>query len=183
MGKLTLVLGGTKSGKTTWAQNRASTLAVEKGKNVSYIATAQGSDEGMKDRIRKHRASRPAEWITREEPFGVSGMIAGAAEGMSAVILDCLTMLSTNIILHIGEEPERNMAQEAVSHEVNKLLQEIPKITPEVIIISNYVEAGLVAPTYLGGLFQDIVGITHQQIAKQADEVYLLIAGLPQKLK
>lgn len=183
MGRVTLVLGGTKSGKTGWAQNRAGELSRESGKNVGYIATALPFDEGMKLRIKNHRASRPASWETIEESRRVSSILGDAARGKAALILDCLTLLATNIILEMGEDPDREEAREAVLTEVSAILDEAEKLEAELIIISNYVEAGLVAPTRLGGMFQDIAGLCHQEVARKADTVIYMIAGIPQCLK
>lgn len=183
MGKVILVLGGTKSGKTSFAQKLAAELATGKGKNVTYIATARGLDEGMKKRIAVHRSSRPKKWITVEEPLEVSGILGKAAGNKAAVIIDCLTMLSTNILMELGENPDAEEALRRVTSEVKAILAQAVEIEPDLIIISNHVEAGLVAPTRLGGIFQDIAGISHQIIASAADTVYLMTAGIPQKLK
>jgi adenosylcobinamide kinase / adenosylcobinamide-phosphate guanylyltransferase len=183
MGKVTLVLGGTKSGKTGWAQMRAQELSLATGKTVGYIATALPFDEGMKLRISKHQASRPSHWQTFEESRRVSSILAGASEGKAVLILDCLTLLATNIILEMGDEPDREEAQEAVLTEVSAILEEAEKLEAELIIISNYVEAGLVAPTRLGGIFQDIAGLCHQSVARKAEQVIYMVAGIPQCLK
>ncbi len=183
MGKIILVLGGTKSGKTSYTQRLAAELSKSKGKNVTYIATAQGLDEGMEKRISAHRSSRPKEWITVEEPFKISRILQKAAIDKAAVIVDCLTMLSTNILMNLGEEPDPEEALRLVTSEVKAIITQSIEIDPDLIIISNHVETGLVAPTRLGGIFQDIAGISHQIIASAADTVYLMTAGIPQKLK
>ena len=183
MGKITLVLGGTKSGKTSFAQKRAGDLAEKQRKNVAYIATARALDEGMKARISAHAASRPAEWETVEEPLEVSRILKDSAGDKAAVILDCLTMLTTNIIMELREDLRREDARIMVMKEVESLLEAAEGISPELIIISNQVEVGLVAPTRLGGIFQDIAGISHQAIADKADEVVLMTAGIPLRIK
>ncbi|MDC7125363.1 MAG: bifunctional adenosylcobinamide kinase/adenosylcobinamide-phosphate guanylyltransferase [Spirochaetales bacterium] len=183
MGKIILVLGGTKSGKTSFAQNEASKLARLTGKNISYIATARALDQGMKDRIKRHKESRPNKWETWEEPLNVSEILTKAAMNKAAAILDCFTMLATNIIMELGENPERIAAMDAVSRETNAVISAAKGVNSTLFIISNHVEVGLIAPTALGGLFQDIAGINHQMLAREADEVYLLTAGIPQRLK
>ncbi len=183
MGRVVLVLGGTKSGKTQWAQNRALKCEDENSKNVAYIATAQAFDEGMKERIRKHRENRPEHWITFEECFSVSSILLDTGKDKAAVILDCLTVLSSNILFRLGEDPDRNLAQEQVLTEVSAILDSAAGIEGELIIVSNHVEEGLVAPTRLGGIFQDIAGLSHQMIAERADEVFHIIAGIPNRLK
>lgn len=183
MGGITLVLGGTKSGKTSWAQHRAASLSEKRKLPVGYIATAIGFDEGMKLRIATHRSSRPAEWPTYEEPRRVSAILNEAAAGKAALLLDCLTVLSTNILLDMGDEPDRQEAQDRVLREVDAILDAAQSIDAELIIISNLVEEGLVAPTRLGGIFQDIAGLSHQRIAARADRVVHMIAGIPRVLK
>ena len=183
MGKISLVLGGTKSGKTAYAQRLAAELSSKKGKNITYIATARALDEGMKRRIAAHRSSRPKEWITVEEPIKISRILQKAAVDKAAVIIDCLTMLSTNILMNLGEEPDPEGALRLVTSEVKAILTQAVEIEPDLIIISNHVETGLVAPTRLGGIFQDIAGISHQIIASAANTVILMTAGIPQKLK
>ncbi len=185
MSRLIFILGGTKTGKTGFAQKLGTDAQKASGKNVSYIATAKALDEGMEDRIKRHRQSRPSEWLTFEEPLVPSSIIEKAAAGASAVILDCFTMLATNIIMQLGEDPDRQKSQNAVTAEIENIIGACGSSDPDsqLIIISNQVESGLVAPTYLGGLFQDISGICHQMIAAAADEVYLMTAGIPQRLK
>lgn len=122
MSRLILILGGTKTGKTGFAQRLASEAQRNSGKRVSYLATAKALDEGMADRIRRHRKSRPFDWTTYEEALAPSGILEQAAEGASAVILDCFTMLATNIIMELGEDPDRQQAQKAVTEETGFLI-------------------------------------------------------------
>ena len=183
LGKITFVLGGIKTGKTNFAQKRAAGLQAESGLNIGYIATAKALDPAMTRRIEAHRASRPAAWETVEEPVSVSDVIIDAADGKAAVILDCFTMLMTNIIMLLGEEPDRMKAQRLIEAETDAVIANARDIRAELIIISNQVEAGLIAPTRLGGIFQDIAGVCHQKIAAAADEVVLMTAGIPQYLK
>ncbi len=183
MGSIILVLGGTKSGKTTFAQQLAVDAAAEGAGAVLYIATATAFDEGMQARIRQHQSSRPAGWKTLEEPLCVSAALPEAAEGMQAVLLDCLTLLTSNIIMRLGDEPDREETQNRVLREVEGIIQGASRMDATLVVISNYVEAGLVAPTRLGGIFQDIAGLSHQLVARHADAVYMLTAGIPQRLK
>ncbi len=184
MGKITLVLGGTKTGKTSFAQNSAQEIQdTESGSEVLYIATARVLDEEMADRVKKHIASRPSSWKTWEKSRELHVELSQQSSGCSAVILDCLTMLMTNIILDQGEEAERDEVQKIVEQEIELLITACKTIDANIFIISNQVENGLVSPTYLGRLFQDLSGLLHQYIARNADHVYLMTAGIPQKLK
>ncbi len=184
MGNITLVLGGTKTGKTTFAQDSALQVqASVKNSEVLYIATARVLDEEMADRVKKHIASRPTSWKTWEKSRELHTGLAHQSTGCNAVILDCLTMLMTNIILDQGEDAERNTVQKIVEKEIEQLISACKEIDAEIFIISNQVECGLVSPTYLGRLFQDLSGLLHQYIARNADQVYLMTAGIPQKIK
>jgi len=183
MGRLTLVLGGTKSGKTRFAEERATRRTEETQGGVAYLATAQAFDKGMSDRIARHQASRPAHWSTWEEPIHASRVLPAAATGSEVIILDCLTLLATNIILSLGEEPDRETAAKLLRVEVAEILSLVPELPAELIIVSNYVEVGVIPATKLGALFQDLLGESHQTIAHAADKVVMMIAGLPQHLK
>ena len=184
MGAVTLILGGTKTGKTTFAQSSAQAIQdANPGSQVLYIATARVLDGEMELRVKRHRADRPAEWKTWERDRDLHEGLQEESSGCSAVILDCLTMLMTNIVLDQGEEFDREAVQPVVEQEIGALIRACSKIDGEVFIISNQVETGLVSPTILGRLFQDLSGILHQYIARHAEHVYLMTAGIPQKIK
>ncbi|MCF7934247.1 MAG: bifunctional adenosylcobinamide kinase/adenosylcobinamide-phosphate guanylyltransferase [Spirochaetia bacterium] len=186
MAVITLILGGTKSGKTTFAQDRAAARQREAEADrsqVLYTATARVLDDEMASRVAKHIAGRPASWKTWEQSRALHAGIRDAAEGCCAVIIDCFTMLATNIILDHDEQTARDELQKAVTDELGLLLDACDEIDGEVLIISNHVEAGLVSANRLGRLFQDVSGVCHQIIAAQADSVYLMTAGLAQQLK
>ena len=189
-----LIIGGVKSGKSSWASSLASDR--EKLGPVAYLATARAGDEEMKDRIRRHQADRPSSWITVEEPENPAGyfieMTSGVPEGIqpSTVLFDCITLWLTNILAPFGDKPDREKALAAGEKEGRRLLEAVlnwekaaPEGKRETLIVSNHVEAGLISPWPLGRIFQDIAGLTHQMFAARATQVYLLTAGIPQKLK
>jgi adenosylcobinamide kinase/adenosylcobinamide-phosphate guanylyltransferase len=180
---ITLILGGTKTGKTTFAQNRALEAEERTGKPVVYMATAKALDDEMTDRISKHKTDRPSRWITIEEELKVSMKIKEECRDTSAIILDCLTLMMTNIILEKGEDCPKAEALEAVFTEVDALIEAASELDSELLIISNQVEVGLVSPYRLGRMFQDIAGMTHQKIAAKSNEVYLMTAGIAVKIK
>jgi len=189
-----LIIGGVKSGKSSWA----SQLAAEREAlgPVCYLATARAGDDEMKDRIRRHQADRPSSWITVEEPEDPAGYFLGltsaAASGTqpSTVLFDCITLWLTNLLTPFGEKPDREKALAMGEREGRRLLEAVlnwentaPEGERETLIVSNHVEAGLISPWPLGRIFQDIAGLTHQMFAAEASQVYLLTAGIPQKLK
>ena len=180
---IVLILGGTKTGKTTFAENRARLLSVERNISVHYIATAKAIDDEMVRRIAKHQEKRPSHWITIEESSNVSDVIQSLSGENTVFILDCLTLLMTNLLFMKGENCTREEAESVVFSEVDNIIREAARIKTELIIISNQVENGLVSEHKWARMFQDITGMTHQRLAAAADHVFMMNAGLAQKLK
>ncbi len=174
MGKLILVLGGARSGKSSFAVARAKKLSPGQ-RGVVYVATASGLDEEMKRRIEKHRKKRPSSWKTIEERKDISKILAKLGKA-SVVIIDCLTILISNLLLS-GEK-------EAVTlRKIKEFFGSLRKRNLTALIVSNEVGMGVVPENRLGRNFRDIAGQSNQIVAKMADEVYLLEAGIPIKLK
>ena len=179
MGQLILVLGGARSGKSGFAQR----LAQERGgKAVAYVATAEARDEEMAARIALHRVSRPATWQTVEAPRAVSATILDQARMARVVLLDCLTMLVSNLLLD-AEDPFAEGVEARVMAEVEALVDCAGTLDGDLIIVSNEVGMGLVPPYPLGRAYRDVAGRANQYLARAADEVYFLVAGLPMTLK
>ncbi len=177
--KLTLILGGARSGKSAYAQS----LAAERGRAVLYVATAEPGDAEMAGRIAAHRASRPAGWRTLEAARNVGEAIRVAAGEADLILLDCLTLLATNVIVPLPEPISAGEAEAALDAEVNALLAACRASRAEWILISNEVGSGLVPPYPLGRVYRDALGRANQRLAAEADEVVFLVAGLPLKLK
>ncbi len=179
-----LVLGGTKSGKTGFAERTAEAYSQKHNCPVVYLATAQAWDEEMKIRIRRHQESRPDHWITFEEPRDILSVFeSDALQQNTVVLLDCLTMWITNLLMDLGEDLTKEEAEEAVLSKLTGFLKRASSYKGEVIIVSNLVEVGLISPHFLGRTFQDLAGKSHQMIAAAAQEVYQITAGLALKLK
>lgn len=179
MGKLTLLIGGARSGKSTLAQRMASRL----GGRVVYIATAQALDEEMLTRIHNHRRERPADWVTLEAPLGVGRAWRSSGLQAEVVILDCLTLLATNVLLSVcpqDSEPDEAAAAAALKAELDELktAQRASQDT-HWLVVTNEVGLGLVPPYPLGRVYRDLLGWANRELAAQADEVYLLVAGIP----
>jgi adenosylcobinamide kinase/adenosylcobinamide-phosphate guanylyltransferase len=191
-GRLILVLGGARSGKSGFAQSRAAELERAEKRRVVYIATAAAGDEEMRRRIETHRASRPADWKTVEEPLRVSAAIDKHCAGRTAVIVDCLTLLVSNMAVKRcagrpeaetippGEESE---VQAAVDAETDRIVETARAMDCAAIIVSNEVGLGVVPPSPLGRLFRDVAGRANQRLARESDEVYFMVAGIPQRIK
>lgn len=171
MGKITLILGGARSGKSTYAL----TLAKKK-KKVAFIATSQGLDKEMRERILKHKASRPKNWKTFEEPEDLAGLIARIGNGFDCIIIDCLTLWVSNLILS-GVKEKNTLEKFAAS------LSQLSRKKANVILVSNEVGLGIVPTTRLGREFRDTAGRINQLAAKEAKEVYFIAAGIPLKIK
>ncbi len=177
MGKLTLLLGGARSGKSNFAQALAKTLSDA----VIYIATAQPLDEEMAERVAKHRNERPAHWKTLELSHAVAQSYRESGLQGAVVILDCLTLLVSNVILAecTPEEVDAGRALAAVEREIAALYEVIEADSAQWIVVSNEVGMGLVPPYPLGRVYRDALGIANQRLASLAEEVFLMIAGIP----
>lgn len=178
MGKLTLILGGARSGKSSLAEQ----LARESEGSIAYIATAQALDEEMLARIEMHREKRPMDWHTFEIPMHIASRWREVQTEAQTVILDCLTLLVTNLVMEASadaDHPDEATATQLVEHETERLLASIQASTAHWILVSNEVGLGLVPPYPLGRLYRDLLGFTNQCVASRADEVYWMIAGIP----
>ena len=179
MSNITLILGGARSGKSSYAQN----LAEGSLKFVTYIATAQALDEEMSARIQKHRAERPINWETLELPLNV----ATHAEQIKSdvVILDCITLLLSNLMMqfvkddYVDEEPFKL----AMTKDVEELIAAIRAQEQDWIIISNEIGLGLVPPYQMGRVYRDGLGWVNQRLAREAEKVILMVAGIPMVVK
>jgi len=177
MGRIALVLGGARSGKTRFAQQMAAAV----GSRVTYLATAEAGDAEMAARIARHRCDRPAHWETLEEPRAVAAALRRCAPYSDVVLLDCLTLLLSNYLTAPGADTEG--AVEAALAEVDALLAAARELRPFLVMVSNEVGMGLVPEYPLGRAFRDLAGWANQRAAAAADEVVFVAAGLPLRLK
>ncbi len=175
MGKLTFILGGARSGKSSHALN----LAEDLGQTVTFIATAQAFDDEMSARIQKHKAERPTDWQTLEIPHGVGAHADDIRNKI--VILDCITLLVSNLLMQFvnGDEVDESTFMKAVENEVDLLLKVTKHGERDWIIVSNEVGLGLVPPYLLGRVYRDGLGRANQSLAREADEVLWMVAGIP----
>jgi len=188
MGKLTLILGGARSGKSSYAER----LATGRGGQVLYIATAQPLDSEMAERIANHQKKRPASWQTLEIPGAVGALLQSRMQSgtlpAGVILVDCLTLLVSNLLLAVssgaGEDltVDEEAATALVETEVTQLLEAVRAIPAEWIIVSNEVGLGLVPPYPLGRVYRDLLGRANQRLASQAEQVIFMIAGIPMHL-
>jgi adenosylcobinamide kinase/adenosylcobinamide-phosphate guanylyltransferase len=187
-GELVLVIGGARSGKSRYAED----LASQFGEQVLYVATARAGDPEMEARIAAHRESRPSSWHTLEATSQVGQAIRKALLATSAdvVVLDCLTLLVSNVLLGDAwlsegdyEEMDGNAAAKRVDRELDSLVATFQDGSVPWIVVSNEVGWGLVPPYPAGRVYRDLLGWANQRLAATADRVYLLVAGIPVDVK
>lgn len=163
-----LVTGGSRSGKTRFALAQAEAL----GPARTYLATAEAWDDEMRARIQRHQAERGVGWTTVEEPLDVEPLLDRSA----VVLLDCLTLWVSNLLGAKGMEAD-------LRPRIDALVAAFQAASGSVLLVTNEVGMGLVPETPLGRRFRDWAGILAQEASRVADEVYLLCAGLPLRLK
>ena len=173
--RLTLVLGGVRAGKSSYAQRLAAGA-----ERVLFVATAEAGDPEMADRIKSHREDRPAGWDTLEEPVDLAAALPSLLHRYDTVLLDCLTLWVSNLLLR-GPEPQST--REGIPSATRTLLDLYRNGGASWIIVSNEVGLGVVPPTELGRVFADELGRTNQLVAAEADDVYFMAAGLPLRMK
>jgi len=171
-GSVTLVLGGARSGKSRYAQQLA-----EKCERVVFVATATPSDDEMRRKIDRHRADRPENWLTIEEPIELPQVLTRHAAECDLIVLDCLTLFAANLL-----EAEAG-SDEATERKVIALCDALRSIECSIVLVSNEVGNGVV-PAYESGVrYRDLLGEINQSVARLADDVVLMVAGIPLALK
>lgn len=168
MPKVSLILGGAKSGKSKYSEDLTSNY-----ENKIYIATAEARDGEMKDRIKAHQKQRGTSWQTIEEPLNIKDHIQSLHEPNSVILIDCITLWLSNLF-------EQNCNIET---ETNLLLKTLPNCSADVILVSNELGLSIVPENALARKFRDEQGILNQKLAKVATNVVFIAAGLPINLK
>lgn len=166
---LTLVLGGARSGKSSFAEG----LIERSGRKAVYLATGRAWDEEMTQRIDQHQLRRGDIWSTVEEPLDLVTALKVHAADDKAILVDCLTLWVTNLI----------MAERDIAAETAGLVETLPHLKGAIICVSNEVGLGIVPENRMARAFRDHVGRLHQQVAAVAASVYFVAAGLPLKMK
>lgn len=169
--ELVLILGGARSGKSAFAQNLASDL----GGRVLFVATAEPLDEEMTERINDHKRLRPEHWDTLEVTHNVAQELPAHLPNVEVVLLDCITLLVSNLVVS-GKE-------EQVIEEIEELVRCIDNWGGKFIVISNEVGLGLVPADKLSRDYRDLLGKANQLLAERASQVYFMAGGIPVKIK
>ena len=169
---VTLVLGGARSGKSRWAQELAG-----KAERVAYLATAQACDAEMTAKIRRHQEDRPQHWQTFEEPLELARVITDHSAEFDLLLVDCLTVFVSNLLYAAEADPA------SMEPRIERLLEALRTAPTSIVLVSNEVGSGVVPPYPLGRKYRDALGELNQRVAAIADNVVLLVAGVPLALK
>lgn len=164
-----LVLGGARSGKSRYAQIRAERSGLKR----IFIATAQAFDAEMRDRIARHQEDRGPEWQTIEAPLDLPEVIVARSAPDTVLLIDCLTLWASNVLLADADTEKATKA----------LIAAVRNAAGQAIFVSNEVGSGIVPDNALARQFRDLAGSLNQRLAECVDEVQLIVAGLPLKLK
>lgn len=182
MSRIVLITGGARSGKSSYSEGLLEGIDV-----VLYIATAIRTDEEMDERIRHHINSRNPKWITHEGFIKLDKVVLGS--DLSYVLLDCVTNMVSNLMFHLSGDPEHLSVTEGdelfdrIKDEFLKLIRAVRESDKTLILVSNEVGMGLISEYKLGRMFVDYAGFINQMLAREADEVYFMVSGLPLVLK
>ncbi|MFA5118181.1 MAG: bifunctional adenosylcobinamide kinase/adenosylcobinamide-phosphate guanylyltransferase [Candidatus Omnitrophota bacterium] len=171
MGKITFIVGGARSGKSSHALELAAGYT-----KVAYIATAEAKDKEMQQRIKRHKRSRPAHWKTFEESLDLEKTVKSKDFNFECVIIDCLTLLVSNLML-AGAAPK------VIQKTMSSLADTLQKLPARVVIVSNEVGLGIVPANALARTFRDTAGSVNQLFAKKSANVIFMVSGLPIKVK
>ncbi len=179
--KMLLITGGARSGKSRYAE---SLFADER--DVVYIATAQIHDEEMRERVRLHQQSRPETWTTFE---GMYYLHRAVSEQRKHYLLDCLSILCSNIMFDLTEGLKKipvdaqEEVERTVCEEIEQLAWNIREIQGRLVIVTNEVGSSIVPENHVARVYRDILGRVNQRVAALCDEVYLVVCGIPMKIK
>ena len=163
------IIGGARSGKSSYAES----LARKSGSDVIYIATAQAYDDEMQRRIQQHKNPRPGAWVTVEEPIEISDVIRNESAVNNCLLIDCLTLWVTNLL----------SADKDITDYKDRLVDAIGRVKGDIILVSNETGMGVVPMGELTRRYCDEAGWLHQKIAALADQVVLMVAGIPVVIK
>lgn len=186
MKKITLITGGARSGKSTFAEKTVNEL----NEKTAYIATAIPFDEGMKERIKKHVEQRPDFWTTYEKHTKVDEIITEISMEHKVVLLDCITVLITNTMFEDSnvdwdtiDYANLDRIEKRIQDDLSKMMEKFKLYDLSVFIVTNEVGQGIVPENRLARVFRDLAGRANQYLASQADDVYFVVSGIPIKIK
>jgi adenosylcobinamide kinase / adenosylcobinamide-phosphate guanylyltransferase len=165
--EIILITGGARSGKSRYAEQRAT----EMGGRPLYVATAEAKDEEMAQRIAEHRKRRGTQWHTIEEPLELSEALLAERGKTDCALVDCLTLWISNLLIRHDDKYAREKVEE--------LIEKLPQLNFHLVFVTNEVGWGIVPDNSLARKFRDLAGWTNQRIAQAANDVILMVAGMP----
>lgn len=177
MARTLLITGGARSGKSSFAEK----VAAGFGGPLGYLATAQMLDEEMGERIRRHRERRGAVWNTIEEPVHLPQALARCDGQYQVILVDCVTLWLSNLLFKYEDAGEN--CEDRIHDDLQRLKSTLHDMVTPVILVSNEVGMGIVPENAFARLFRDIAGSANQTLAASADEVHMVVSGIPLKLK
>lgn len=188
------VVGGARSGKSSFAERYVRERSERDNLQVVYVATSQALDEEMERRVEAHRRHRPAGWLTVEEPMNLEEVLSLYHDPRYLLLVECLTLLLSNLLLAaVGsdgaclDDPQQSWQAlkqvEQLEQYMEVLAEKIVHSPANVVVVSNEVGQGIVPASALGRVFRDLVGRANQAFAAVVDDVYWLVAGIPIPIK
>ena len=165
--EIILITGGARSGKSQYAERRA----IELGGRPLYVATAEANDEEMVQRIAEHRNRRGTQWRTIEEPLELAEALLAEHGKTDCALVDCLTLWISNLLIRRDDKYAREKVEE--------LIEKLQQLNFHLVFVTNEVGSGIVPDNPLARKFRDLAGWTNQRMAQAANEVILMVAGVP----
>lgn len=185
MANIIMVVGGSRSGKSYFAEQTAGELAIQSGRKVFYLATATIWDSEFAERVEKHRQSRPADWSTVEEPCDIDRALLEKSDKTGIVLVDGIGTWVTNL-MYRDNWPEfkwNSIREEAFYHKVGSFIEACRLYQGSIILVADEAGMGIVPDNEQGRIFRDLNGWANQHLAQEAGEVYLMTCGIPLQVK
>lgn len=178
--RITLVLGGTRSGKSSYAE---SLLPREEAAAVLYVATAERreGDAAMCERIQRHQSRRPSHWRTLECPLNLGQHLRDylTASPCDVVMIDCVTMLASNVLFSLPDEENLEALENALRRELGELILGMKNSSCKWVLVSSEIGCGVVPAARLSRNYADALGMCNQLLSAAADRAVLVVAGRP----
>ena len=173
MGKIVLITGGARSGKSSFALEEALKFPPER----VFLATAVPFDDEMKTRIGKHKDERGEDFTTIEESLEIASRLGGLGPDVGVALVDCLTVWLGNLFHHLNED------EDAIKSEIERFCQVLLQAKHVVVLVTNEVGFGIVPENRLARHYRDMLGFLNRRVAECADKVYCCICGIPVRIK